>query len=116
MYDSVVVTSTRERLVVATRDAIRELGLPAVTAREITARASANLAAIPYHFGSKEALVTEALMAEARDLLAPVWELLAADQPAGPRAAAAVSLLNDLFDEAGDQVPVYLAAVAAAAH
>src|SRR4051794_35601413 len=106
MYDHHVLTATptRDRLVTATRAAIRPLGRPAVTAREITARASANLAAIPYHFGSKEALVTEALMAEARDLLAPVWEVLGADQPAGPRAAAAVSLLNDLFDEAGDQV------------
>jgi AcrR family transcriptional regulator len=111
-----MATATRERLVVATRDAIRELGLPAVTAREITARASANLAAIPYHFGSKEALVTEALMAEARELLAPVWELLGADRSAGDRAGAAVALLNDLFEEASEQVPVYLAALAAAPH
>ena len=111
-----MATATRERLVVATRDAIRELGLPAVTAREITARASANLAAIPYHFGSKEALVTEALMAEARELLTPVWELLGADRSAGDRAGAAVALLNDLFEEASEQVPVYLAALAAAPH
>jgi AcrR family transcriptional regulator len=108
--------STRERLLAATREAIRELGLPAVTAREITGRASANLAAIPYHFGSKEALVSEALVAEARELLAPVWELLGTERSATERASAAVSMLNGLFDEAREQVPVYLAALAAAPH
>jgi AcrR family transcriptional regulator len=110
------VGSTRERLLVATREAIRELGLPAVTAREIAGRASANLAAIPYHFGSKEALVSEALVAEARELLAPVWELLGSERPAAERASAAVSVLNGLFDEKREQVPVYLAALAAAPH
>ena len=101
---------------VATREAVRELGLPAVTAREITGRASANLAAIPYYFGSKEALVSEALLAEARELLAPVWELLGAERSAIERASAAVSMLNHVFDEAREQVPVYLSALAAAPH
>ncbi|MGE3619731.1 MAG: TetR/AcrR family transcriptional regulator [Acidimicrobiia bacterium] len=109
-------TSTRDRLVAATRAAIRDVGLPGATAREIAGRASANLAAIPYHFGSKESLVTEALVAEARDLLAPVWALLDADRPGVERAAAAVTLLNDLFDRSRDQVPVYLAALSAAPH
>lgn len=107
---------TRARLVVATRQAIRELGLPAVTAREIVRRANANLAAIPYHFGTKDNLVTEALVAEARELLAPVWQLLGQDRPGPERATAAVTMLNGLFDDARQQIPVYLAAVAAAAH
>jgi AcrR family transcriptional regulator len=109
-------TGTRDRLVQATRDAINELGLPAVTARVIVGRASANLAAIPYHFGSKEALVTEALIAEAHELLAPVLALLASDQPAPDRATAAVALLNDLFDASRSQIPTYLAALSAAPH
>jgi AcrR family transcriptional regulator len=110
------VTATRDRLLAATREAIRDVGLPAATAREITGRASANLAAIPYHFGSKDALVTEALVSEARDLLAGVWELLGLDRPAVDRATAAVGLLNDLFDDARAQVPVYLAALSSAPH
>lgn len=109
-------TGTRERLVEATREAIRELGLPAVTAREITGRASANLASIPYHFGSKEALVTEALVAEARELLVPVWALLGSDRSGPERASGAASMLSDLFDDARGKVPVYLAALAAAPH
>ena len=108
--------ATRERLVTATRDAIRDVGLQAATAREITGRASANLAAIPYHFGSKDALVTEALVSDARDLLAPVWELLGSDRPAVERATSAVVMLNDLFDGARAQVPVYLAALSTAPH
>ena len=100
----------------ATRDAINEMGLPAVTAREIVGRASANLAAIPYHFGSKDALVTEALIAEAHELLAPVLALLASDQPAAERAGTAIAMLGDIFDASRSKVPTYLAALAAAPH
>jgi AcrR family transcriptional regulator len=112
----VATVETRERLIGATRAAIRELGLPAVTAREIVGRASANLAAIPYHFGTKDALVAEALVAEARELLAPVWAVLGSDRPAAERSAAAVGLLNDLFEASRAQVPVYLAALATSPH
>lgn len=107
---------TRERLVRATREAIRDLGTPEVTARRITARAGANLASIPYHFGSKDALVAEALVAEARDLVAPVLDLLGSDEPGPGRAAGAVAMLTDLFDRSRAQVPVYLAALASAPH
>jgi AcrR family transcriptional regulator len=110
------VPATRDRLVTATREAIRDVGLPAATAREITGRAAANLAAIPYHFGSKDALVTEALVSEARELLAPVWEVLGSDRPALERATSAVAVLNELFDGALAQVPVYLAALSSAPH
>jgi AcrR family transcriptional regulator len=108
--------ATRQRLLTATREAIRDRGLQAATAREIAGRASANLAAIPYHFGSKDALVTEALVSEARDLLAPVWELLGSERPPVERASSAVAMLNDLFDGARAQVPVYLAALSTAPH
>ena len=86
------------------------------TVREITGRASANLASIPYHFGSKEALVAEALVVETRELVAPVLDLLSSDRPAGERATEAVVLLNDLFERSRNQVPVYLAALATSPH
>lgn len=109
-------TRTREQLIRATREAIRDVGMPAVTARVIAERSGANLASIPYHFGSKDALVAEALVAEARDLVAPVLALLAGDRPPAQRASEAVSLLSELFDASRPQVPVYLAALAAAPH
>jgi len=107
---------TRDQLIRATREAIRDVGMPATTAREIVRRAPANLAAIPYYFGTKDALVTEALVAEARELVAPVLELLAGSGPAGDRAVEAVARLNELFEKSREQVPVYLAALAAAPH
>jgi AcrR family transcriptional regulator len=109
-------SETREQLIQATRDAIRDVGLPGATAREVAGRASANLASIPYHFGSKDALVAEALIVEARELVDPVLALLAGQRPGPERAAAAVAVLNDLFEERRPQVPVYLAALAAAPH
>lgn len=107
---------TRARLVAATRDAIRDIGLSSTTSREITTRASANLAAITYHFGSKDALVADALIAEVTELLEPVWLLLDAERPAIERATAAATTLADLFDEASPQVPAYLAALSTVPH
>jgi AcrR family transcriptional regulator len=109
-------SGTRDQLVRATREAIRDVGMPATTAREIVGRASANLASIPYHFGTKDALVAEALIAEAEELVAPVLTLLAGDGPAAERATEAVAMLNELFEASRPQVPVYLAALAAAPH
>jgi AcrR family transcriptional regulator len=107
---------TRDQLIQATREAIRDVGLPAATAREIVGRASANLASIPYHFGTKDALVAEALIVEACELVDPVLTLLASDRPAAERARDAVTMLNELFEARRSQVPVYLAALAAAPH
>lgn len=100
----------------ATREAIRDVGLPAVTARGIAGRASANLASIPYHFGSKDELVAEALVAEVQVLVRPVLALLGSDRSPAERATEMVSILNDLFDNAQTAVPGYLAALAAAPH
>jgi AcrR family transcriptional regulator len=116
MILNMATAATKDGLVRATQEAIREKGLGGATAREIAGRASANLAAIPYHFGSKDDLVAEALLAEARELVAPVLELLGRDEPGPERAAAAVAMLTGLFDRSRDRVPVYLAALAASTH
>jgi AcrR family transcriptional regulator len=47
---------TRERLLDAAERLFAEAGYPATSLRQITAAAGANLAAVNYHFGSKEAL------------------------------------------------------------
>ena len=87
-----------------------------MTAREIVGRASANLASIPYHFGTKDALVAEALITETRELIAPVLALLADERPGPERAVEIVSLLADIFEISKDEIPVYLAALAATPH
>ncbi|QIS20563.1 TetR/AcrR family transcriptional regulator [Nocardia terpenica] len=51
----------REDLLEGARKAILERGLAKVTARDIAAAASVSLAAIGYHFGSKDRLISEAI-------------------------------------------------------
>ena len=75
-------TGTEQRLVEATRGCLRSRGLAETSSRAITDLAGANLAAITYHFGSKEGLVAVALAAELEGWTQPVLELL--DQAGDP--------------------------------
>lgn len=59
---------TRERLLCSTRRLLAEHGEDAVTLRDITAAADANIAAVSYHFGSKDALC-RAAFADAIDAI-----------------------------------------------
>ena len=52
---------TRARLVEAAREIFSECGFQGATVREICRRADANVAAVNYHFGSKDGLLAEAL-------------------------------------------------------
>ncbi len=53
--------STRDKLIEGAIACIQEQGMGATTTRDIAARAGVPLASIPYHFGTKEALLDEAL-------------------------------------------------------
>lgn len=53
--------NTRDRLLDVTEQLIAQQGYANTSLREITAKAEANLAAVNYHFGSKEKLVSEML-------------------------------------------------------
>ena len=101
-------TGTRERLVTATQDCLRARGLAETSSRAITEEAGANLAAITYHFGSKERLVAVALASELQQWTQPVLELL--DTPGDPaaRLLGAVSALNTTFDEQRERLPALL--------
>ena len=52
---------TRTRLLNAARGAFAQHGFQGTTVREICRRAEANVAAVNYHFGSKDGLLAEAL-------------------------------------------------------
>jgi AcrR family transcriptional regulator len=54
--------SHREQLLDGAIECLRTKGYARTTARDIAAAADANLASIGYHFGSKEALLNEAIM------------------------------------------------------
>lgn len=52
---------TRARLLEAAREVFSQQGFQGATVREICRRAEANVAAVSYHFGSKDGLLAEAL-------------------------------------------------------
>ena len=98
-------TDTRAQLLVVARDLFVRRGYDAVSVREITSRAKANLGAITYHFGSKKALyhaavesitsaLSQAVVGATRHSGAPLDRIESmmraflahtADHPGGPR-------------------------------
>jgi AcrR family transcriptional regulator len=56
-----VTEQTRQRLLETAREVFAECGFQGATVREICRRAEANVAAVNYHFGSKDGLLSEAL-------------------------------------------------------
>ncbi|HEY5887545.1 MAG TPA: TetR family transcriptional regulator C-terminal domain-containing protein, partial [Acidimicrobiales bacterium] len=81
------------------------------TSRDITTEAEANLAAITYHFGSKDELVAEALLAGLREWLDPALVALAeADDPATGMLTAVQTLLTT-FEAHRDDAPAQLEAL-----
>lgn len=84
--------SNREALIEGTLRCLERLPAEAVTARAIAAEADANLGSIAYHFGSKEALVTAAVVHGLDRWLAEIAAALDAapvDDLTGPLARAA---------------------------
>jgi AcrR family transcriptional regulator len=104
-------STTREALLEAARRCVRDDGLAGATSRRITEAAGANLAAITYHFGSKDELLAEALFDELAQRLQPALDQLAADAPAELRLAQVVATLDQEFDRHRRDTRVYLEAL-----
>jgi len=105
------MNETRQALLSATRRCIGRNGLAATTSRDITAEADANLAAITYHFGSKDELVSEALLDGIRAWLTPTLDVLAGGGDSSARMLIAIQTLVATFDEHRDEAAIYLAAL-----
>ena len=81
---------TRTRLLEATRDLIADRGESAVSLRAITEAAGTNVAAVSYHFGSKDSLVREAIEGSVDRLVQDQVEgLRALESPTVDQIAAA---------------------------
>lgn len=92
--------ATRARLVEAALDSFGRLGFEGASTREIAKAAKANLAAIAYHFGSKEALhvaVAEHIIARIMQSIGPVLAGIAGEA-ATATPARARALMQTLLD------------------
>ncbi len=103
-----LATRTRRRLIEATVDCLRRRGLAGTTSREITRAAGVNLAAITYHFGSKDELVADALLDAIRRWLEPVLAALRSDAEPPAKLAATLSAGVSSFERLAALLPVYL--------
>jgi AcrR family transcriptional regulator len=106
------MTDTPTALRAAARRCIGRRGLAATTSRDIAREAEANLAAITYHFGSKDELVAQALLEGFRSWLAPTVAVLTGDGDPAARTVAAIQTLLTTFDAHRDEAAAYLQALA----
>ncbi len=105
---------TKHKLIAATRQLLADGGAEGLTSRAIATAADANLASITYYFGSKEQLLTESMIATARELLAPVVAALRSDGDPVAKMLESVLLLNRILQERRDDLAAYIHALAAA--
>ena len=105
------MSDTRQRLLDATRQCVRSRGLARTTSRDITGAADANLAAITYHFGSKDELVAEALLAGLREWLDPALIALTESDDPATGMLTAVQTLITTFDQHRVEAPAHLEAL-----
>jgi AcrR family transcriptional regulator len=90
-------SETKQRLLDAAESLFIERGYNEMSLRLITARADANLAAVNYHYGSKEALIHDMLSRRLVRLNQERLELLDAYQQQSPRPLSCQILLTILF-------------------
>ena len=88
----------REDLLAGARRVIVERGVANVTARDIAQAAGVSLAAIGYHFGSKEQLVTEALLDTLGTGIGDGMEAAILEAKDLPRLAGFAALWNRMPD------------------
>jgi AcrR family transcriptional regulator len=91
----------RQKLIEGAIECLRTQGYSRTTARDIAQAANANLASIGYHFGSKEALLNEAITRTCEEWTTQMGEAAFAgevDSPLGQMAASWVAMLAS-FEE-----------------
>ena len=87
-------TSTRERLLDVAEELFAEKGIAATSLRLLTKTADANLAAVHYHFGSKDGLVDAVFERRAAAMnRARLADLAALEAAAGPEAPTVEAIL-----------------------
>jgi AcrR family transcriptional regulator len=103
----------RTRLLAAARALLRERTYGNITARDLVAASDTNLGSIGYHFGSKEALLNEAIGLAFEEWAEAIIRATRTDP--GPGPPALTDLLRTVLDEYDSIRPYYYAYVEALA-
>jgi AcrR family transcriptional regulator len=106
--------SHRTRLLQAARELLREREYGNISARDLVAASSTNLGSIGYHFGSKEALLNEAIGLAFEDWTEAIGGAIR-NQPQADLAALMRSSLGVALDEFNAMRPYYQAFIEALA-
>jgi AcrR family transcriptional regulator len=104
----------RTRLLLAARSLLRERAYGKITARDLVAASNTNLGSISYHFGSKEALLNEAIGLALEEWTETIGQTIRANPDAGPMGLMASSL-SLMLDEQESILPYYNAFIEALA-
>ncbi len=110
--------SHRERLLDGAISCLQTKGYARTTARDIASAADANLASIGYHFGSKEALLNEALMRCFEEWTADMVRrtLEAGDTSPIARVATSWRVMFESFEESRPLLIAFVEAIAQGQH
>lgn len=114
--DGAEVGLTRTRLLEAAIGCIQTKGYGATTARDLSAVSGANLASIGYHFGSKEALLDEALAVATDRWIGPIIDQgrRAGDGAARDRISTVLTQFVDSLPENRGSILAFFEALARA--
>ncbi|MBS7455971.1 TetR family transcriptional regulator [Coralloluteibacterium stylophorae] len=82
--------STKDRILAAAEELFARQGFAGTSLREVTRRANVNIAAVNYHFGSKDNLVNEVFRRRMDDMSARRLDALHAAVAADPRDLEAI--------------------------
>jgi AcrR family transcriptional regulator len=104
----------RRKLLEAARTLLRERDYGNISARDLVAASDTNLGSIGYHFGSKEALLNEAIGLALEEWAEAIGRAISPDAGAGPIALMTNSL-RTLLDDYDSVRPYYHAFIEALA-
>ena len=82
--------STKERILGAAEELFAQQGFSGTSLRQVTSRAEVNIAAVNYHFGSKENLVNEVFRRRMDDMSAQRLEMLRKAREEAPDSLGAI--------------------------
>lgn len=109
--DNVYIVSTREKIVRSTLDLIKKNGFQNVTVRKIANNAKVNIASINYYFGSKDAVINEALKHVTDELLGSFGILEAKDLEPELKLRKFLQDYSDVIDKYPDIIRNFISLI-----